>query len=261
MKPIIIFMCIIVSIASCRETEPSPDQYSVTLEADYGTAYRLNIQLPAGHDMNKAGGYPAIIYTDADYLRKHIVKAVKQINPDQNSIMIGISYENENLRETDFTPTTTGKAGTGQAARFVAFLESTLLPHLIRNYAVSEQQEDRTYCGHSLGGLLGTYLLFTEPHLFGNYLLISPALMWDGQAIFRLESQNRPALQQLNARVFLTAGTQETGGFHTTRQHLAGLLSDYYPNVQVQTATYRNADHSGVIAPSLADGLKLIWQL
>ncbi len=257
---IILAAGVMAGLAACREAGVPPDQRSVILRAGYGTTYKLTVQLPVGYDAAKAGGYPVILYTDAHYMRKGVVDAAKRSGLDQNSLLVGIGYENGNEREKDFTPTVTGKSGTGQASRFVAFMENELLPNLRQNYAVSDDPGEYTYCGHSLGGLLGAYILFTKPCLFGNYVLISPSLMWDGQAIFRIESQNRTTLQPLAARVFLAAGTQETGGFHATQQHLAGLFSTYYTQVQVRTAAYRNADHSGVIAPGLADGLKFISQ-
>ncbi len=37
----------------------------------------------------------------------------------------------------------------------------------------------RTLIGQSLGGLLGTEVLFTRPELFDNYILVSPSLWWD----------------------------------------------------------------------------------
>ena len=40
-----------------------------------------------------------------------------------------------------------------------------------------------TLIGQSLGGLLGTEVLFTRPDLFDDYILVSPSLWWNNGAL------------------------------------------------------------------------------
>ena len=69
--------------------------------------------------------------------------------------------------------------------------------------------DDITYFGHSLGGLFGTYALLTAPTTFDCYILSSPSLWWDDEAIFDIE---RAAFQQngLRSKVYFGIGSLET---------------------------------------------------
>ena len=45
----------------------------------------------------------------------------------------------------------------------------------------------KTIIGQSLGGLLATEILFKRPHLFDNYIIVSPSLWWDDEKILDFE--------------------------------------------------------------------------
>ncbi len=253
----IISLALLVILISCRESDISADKPVLT--ASYGTRYTLDIHLPEGYDAGKPGGYLLLLYTDAAYMKSDIRKALKSKGLDSRLITAGIGYEGKNRRTEDLSPTATAVSGTGNADAFADFIGEEVLGYLRTHFAVSDAPGALTFCGHSMGGLFGTYLFLKKPGLFANYLLISPSLMWDEQAIFEIESAVRPQSAVPEARIFLTAGSLETGGFHTTRQHITGLFERYYPRVSWQERVYRNKDHSGVIAPAVSDGLEYIY--
>ncbi len=242
---------------SCKESGVPADTHVLT--ASYGTRYTLDVHLPDGYDAEKPGGYPLLLYTDVSYMKQDIRKAIESKSIENEVIAVGLGYDGNNRRTEDFSPTTTDRNGTGNAGAFAGFIQEEALTWLRTHYAVSNTPGALTFCGHSLGGLFGTYLFLKKPGLFGNYLLISPSLMWDEQAIFKIESTARLRSAVPEARIFLAAGSLETGGFHTTRRHLTGLFEKYYPRVTWQEKVYRNKDHSGVIAPAVWEGLEYIY--
>ncbi len=251
-------LAFLVLLLSCKESDIPSDTHVLT--ASYGTRYRLDIHLPEGYDSGKPGGYPLLLYTDAAYMKSDVRKALKSKDLENKLIAVGIGYEEKNRRTEDLSPTATALSGTGNADAFAGFIEEEVLEYLRTRYAVSNTPEALTFCGHSLGGLFGTYLFLKKPGLFSGYLLISPSLMWDEQAIFEIESAARLQSAVPEARVFIAAGSLETGGFHTTRRHLTGLFEKYYPNVNWQEKVYRNKDHSGVVAPAASEGLAYIYR-
>lgn len=251
-------LVLLVLLLSCRESDIPADTHVLT--ASYGTGYTIDVRLPDSYDAGKPGGYSLLLYMDVSYMKPDIGKALKSRDLDNTLITVGIGYEGKNRRIEDFSPTATALVGTGNAEAFADFIREEVLGYLRTHYAVSNAPGALTFCGHSLGGLFGTYLFLKKPGLFDNYLLISPSLMWDEQAIFGIESAARLQSAVPEARVFIAAGSLETGGFHTTRRHLTGLFERYYPRVTWQEGVYRNKDHSGVIAPAVSEGLEYIYR-
>lgn len=245
-------------LLSCKEPGVPADVHVLT--AFYGTRYTLHVHVPDGYDAERPGGYPLLLYTDVSYMKPDVRKAMEKKGIENELIAVGVGYDGSNRRTEDFSPTPTGRSGTGNAEAFAGFIQEEALTWIRTHYAVSDRPGALTFCGHSLAGLFGTYLFLKKPGLFDNYLLISPSLMWDGQAIFEIEAEERLRSTIPEARVFLAAGSLETGGFHTTRRHLTGLFEKYYPNVRWLEKVYSNKDHSGVIAPAVSEGLEYIYR-
>ena len=92
----------------------------------------------------------------------------------QEAIIVGISYSKgsrgpaSRVRDYTHSEDLSWKFPTGQAAEHTQFIEKVVFSYIEENYRVNEQ---RTFVGNSLGGLLGAHILFTNPHLFNNYIL------------------------------------------------------------------------------------------
>jgi predicted alpha/beta superfamily hydrolase len=259
-KCIPILVIVAVLLTACSEKWISPKQEAMIWEADYGTRYTIDVQLPPSYDSAKADGYPILLYVDAEWMNKPIRKAMAATGLT-NQILVGIGYAHQNRRMEDFSPALGTDTKAESAERFVNFIKKDVLPRLSQQYRFSSQRADYTFCGHSMGGTLGTYLLLRHPELFSKYVLISSALMHKEQIIFRVEAESRPVAKLLPARVFLATGTLEERGMHTTRQHLIKLLGQHYTPILIKANTYQNQDHNGVIDPALKDGLRAVNNL
>jgi predicted alpha/beta superfamily hydrolase len=150
----------------------------------------INIYLPAGYHPDSAATYPVIYLLDgtADEDFIHIAGIVQftnypWVNILPKSIVVGIANID---RKRDFTyPTTIEKdkkdfPTTGGSAKFIDFLSKELQPLIKKTYPTNGT---KTLIGQSLGGLVATEILFKQPHLFDNYIIVSPSLWWDNQSL------------------------------------------------------------------------------
>ncbi len=171
----------------------------------------LNIYLPNGYAKNNSKKYPVIYLLDGsideDFI--HISGLVQfgsfsWINILPESIVVGIANID---RKRDFTyPTTVRKdkkdyPTTGGSEKFISFIKTELQPFIETTYNVNNS---KTIIGQSLGGLLATEILFKEPDLFDNYLIISPSLWWDDESLLK----TNPKVYTANKAVYIAVGTE-----------------------------------------------------
>lgn len=102
------------------------------------------------------------------------------------TILVGISNVD---RKRDFTYPTQNKTdkedfpSTGRSEFFIQSIKEELQPLIEKNYHTNEV---RALIGQSLGGLLATEILLKQPDLFTNYIIVSPSLWWDDQALLKV---------------------------------------------------------------------------
>lgn len=131
-------------------------------------------------------------------------------------VVVGIGYpdaatyvDTSEKRARDFTPTHRSMFSlSGGANAFLRFMQRELFPWLNERFPTC--LEERTYFGHSLGGLFGTHVLLTEPETFHRYILSSPSLWWDNETIFEQERRFSSTHNDLHASVYFGIGSHET---------------------------------------------------
>ncbi len=173
----------------------------------------LNIYLPEEYYTDSLRKFPVIYLLDGsaneDYLHiaglTQFMSMYELMNP---SIVVGIANVD---RKRDFTfPTTIEKdkkqfPTTGGSAKFMAFLESELIPYISKTFRVSG---DETIIGQSLGGLLATEVLLRKPDLFDNYIIVSPSLWWDNESLLKQAGQLLAAHSGLNKKIVVGVGKE-----------------------------------------------------
>jgi uncharacterized protein len=173
----------------------------------------LNIYLPEGYNKDSATLYPVVYLLDGsaneDY--PHIAGLVQFLNMSDlmpKTIVVGIANVD---RKRDFTFPTTIAADlkdyptTGKSKKFMAFIEKELQPYIEKKYKVNTS---KTIIGQSLGGLLATEILAKKPHLFDNYLIVSPSLWWDkGSLLLKLPDYLKTTPCQ-NKKIYLAIGNE-----------------------------------------------------
>jgi len=195
----------------------------------------LNIYLPDGYTENDTIRYPVIYLLDgsADEDFIHVAGLVQYnsfewINRLPKSIVVGIATVD---RRRDFTfPTTIEEdkkayPTTGHSDKFISFIETELQPYIRKKYKTNS---NKTIIGQSLGGLLTTEILLKKPHLFNNYVIISPSLWWDNGSLLDKDSEIFLANFNQPLNIYLAVGKE--GLAPTTIPHVmevdVNLLAD-----------------------------------
>ncbi len=152
----------------------------------------INIYLPNSYHADSSQTYPVIYLLDGsldeDFI--HVVGNVQfcsfsWINIIPETIVVGISNID---RKKDFTYPSTMEIDqeefptSGGAVDFIQFISKELQPIIETNYNTNGT---KTLIGQSLGGLLATQILFEQPELFQNYIIVSPSLWWDDELILK----------------------------------------------------------------------------
>jgi predicted alpha/beta superfamily hydrolase len=175
----------------------------------------VNIYLPEGYNSKDTIKYPVIYLLDgsADEDFIHIVGLVQfnsfeWVNQVSKSIVVGIATID---RRRDFTTPTTIATDlkkyptSGKSNKFIAFIKNELQPFIENKYKTNT---DKTLIGQSLGGLLATEILATQPTLFNKYIIISPSLWWNNG--FLLNQEWTPVLKTFNQKtdIYIAVGKE-----------------------------------------------------
>ena len=228
----------------------------------------INIYLPASYDKETATSYPVIYLLDGsldeDFI--HIVGLVQftsfswaQLIPE--SIVVGISNVD---RKRDFTyPTTNAKdkkdfQTTGGSKQFIAYLENELQPFIAKEFRVTTE---RTIIGQSLGGLLATEILWTHPHLFSNYVIVSPSLWWDDNSLLSRPPERYRAGKhnplKTSKKVFVAVG-QEGPIMEAAALGLAANLKTE-KNIQTYFKYLDGLDHTNTLHQAVYEAFKVLY--
>ena len=171
----------------------------------------LNIYLPHGYSKDSTKTYPVIYLLDGsiDEDILHISGLVQfgsfsWINMIPETIVVGIANID---RKRDFTFPTTNKEHkkefptTGESEKFIKFIGDELQPFIEKEYTTDSI---KTLIGQSLGGLLATEILFKQPELFDNYIIVSPSIWWDDESLMKLN----PETYQSTKSVYISVGKE-----------------------------------------------------
>jgi predicted alpha/beta superfamily hydrolase len=184
--------------------------------AHTGRTYDIYVRLPEEYTQNEARSYPVLYLLDGQWDFKLLDSIYGGLYYDQfipEIIIIGVTYAGDNpnyeaLRAMDYTPAAENSTpGTGEAAKFLAFLKEELMPLIETNYRADASR--RLLMGSSFGGSFALYTLFTEPELFSGYVAASPAVTFGNRAIFKQEAEYASQHQNLPVKLYLSVGELE----------------------------------------------------
>ncbi len=154
-----------------------------------GEERRINVLLPPGYE-GGAARYPVFYLLDGsaheDYFHSaSLIDYMATYGVMPATIVVGISNVD---RKRDFTVPSADEEdrkavpNAGGADKFVAFVEQELIPWVEKSYRTSGP---RTLYGQSLAGLMATKILLEKPALFDDYILVSPSLWWNREALLK----------------------------------------------------------------------------
>ncbi len=170
--------------------------------AGYGGRLRLMVWAPTGKP--PIDGYPVVYAFDSDLYFGYLSNAAAQLQFKARwtgrdpVIMVGIGYPKGEFtlsqRNYDLTPPSEtyslparpndkpwSKMGGGD--RFLDTLINDIKPYIAARYPVDEKRE--TLFGHSFGGMMVLYSLFTRPAAFDRYVAASPSIWFNDKVVLQ----------------------------------------------------------------------------
>jgi predicted alpha/beta superfamily hydrolase len=241
-----------------------------------GQDYLLYVSLPR-HYADSTTHYPVVITLDAEYafaLTRNVVEHFVDRDRLPELLLVSIAYPGASddldvyrrTRTRDYTPTYVPDGGYGPAIQqfsgggpaFRRFLVRELLPFLDSTYRTDPG--DRTFVGHSYGGLFGAYVLATRPATFRRYILVSPSLWYDDRFLFGMEHDSAQTRGTPAADVFLGVGGRENPRMANDLLAFADVLRrERWPGLSVSTHIFADDNHDSVFPAALTRGLRVVF--
>jgi uncharacterized protein len=258
--------CTLLAGAAWAQSYPKvtiPGSSVRTLKAEAtGRQMDLYIHLPDSYATNPARTYPALYILDGQWdfkLMDSILGGLVYDRKAPEMIMVGITYSGENLnydalRSPDLTPSAGAPTAAQNAANFLKFIRTELLPFIETNYRADPKR--RVLQGNSLGGLFTLYTLFTDPGLFSGYVASSPAV--NHAEVLGIEAQFAKDHKELPTRLFIGVGSDE-GLNQPVQAFIKTLQSRAYQGLKLETRVVEGDGHSGNKPETYNRGLRFIF--
>lgn len=244
-----------------------------------GRTYRVMVEVPNRYRrVDQADRtYPVVVVLDGQWVYGPVRDAFRIMAMNRElpeAVVVGMAHTGPDLRSIvqdrarDYTPTQataptqTGvrvPAGeVGQALRFRRALTDEIVPAATAGLRLSG---DRTLVGHSFSALFALDTLLHEPSLFDRWVLASPSVWWDDRVMFRREATQAALTDDLAARVFISAGSDEgnENGFGGHRDLHDQLASRAYPSLELSWALFPGESHNSVINAAVSRGLRAVF--
>jgi hypothetical protein len=248
------------------------EQFTLASKYVAGENYVIQIGLPSGYfSANKS--YPVLYVLDGDKsfgMTKEIADWLMWSNEIKDIIVVGISYGQGmeswwNKRARDYThcnDTVSAKGwfkNTGGADNFLKFMKNELFPAINKNYRTNK--DSVTIMGISFGGMLSTYVLFTQTEMFNGYIIIAPPLSWNYKSIFKLEAEYFSNHKELNKTVFIAYGTLDDKELiiNPTDKFINNIQLRNYEGLKFVPQIFEGETHISVYSTALTNGLKTIF--
>ncbi len=210
----------------------------------------LNIYLPLNYSKDSSKTYPVIYLLDGskdeDFI--HISGLVQfgsfsWINMIPETIVVGIANID---RKRDFTFQSNVKEHkkqfptAGKSKKFIQFIGSELQPFIKNHYKVNSE---KTLIGQSLGGLLATEILFKNPDLFNNYIIVSPSLWWGNESLLKFD----PKAYSDQKTIYIAVGKEGKIMEREAKDIYQKLESLNRPNTKLYFQFLENQDHGDAL--------------
>lgn len=228
-----------------------------------GEDRRLNIFLPPGYE-GSSERFPVIYLLDGsaheDYFHAaSLIDFLATYGVMPRTIVVGISNVD---RKRDFTPPTQdekdreGAPTSGGADRFVGFLEAELIPYVNSRYRTAGGS---MIIGQSLGGLLATKVLLEKPGLFEKYVIVSPSLWWNRQALIRGAGELMKKNPAPDRKVYLSVADEHPEMKATVQALAERLKESAWPGLQYHYDYLADENHATSLHISIYRAMKYFY--
>ena len=268
---------LLLPVAARAEPVSLPDTEVVHLVSKVnGVDYKLFVGAPPGHAAG-SGEIQAVLLLDADYsfpIAQAVATHLRERRDLPDLLIVSIGYGGPRVyklnRTRDYTPThAPAEAGaygqeyqahSGGGPKFLAFIESELMPLLHKRYRAAPKP---VLVGHSFGGLFTTWVALSRPDLLAGAIIVSPSLWYDGSWVLGLEAGLGSALRAVPRKIYAAVGAHEGNSDHDMVRQLLDLerrLSDArYGATKARVEALDDETHNSVFPRALGNGLRFLW--
>ena len=249
------------------------EQFSLTSKYVAGENYIIQVGLPIGYAPSKKS-YPVLYVLDGDKsfsMTKEIADWQMWSKEIKDIIVVGISYGQGmdawwQKRARDYshcadTINVNWVKQAGGADNFLKFVKNELFPVINQNYKTN--QDSIAIMGLSLGGMLGTYILFTQPELFKGYIIIATSLGWNNNSILKMEDDYSGNHKELNKLVYMAYGSLDNNKVlvaNPTFEFIHMINMRNYAGLKFTSHVFEGETHISVFSTALTNGLKSIFE-
>jgi uncharacterized protein len=249
------------------------EQFSITSKYVAGENYIIQVGLPVGYAPSKKS-YPLLYVLDGDKsfgMTKEIADWQMWSQEIKDIIVVGISYGQGmdawwQKRARDYshcadTINVKWVKEAGGADNFLKFVKNELFPVINQNYKTN--QDSIAIMGLSLGGMLGTYILFTQPELFKGYIIIAPGLGWNNNSILKMENEFYKNHKELNKLLYMAYGSLDNNKVlvvNPSKDFMQTIQKRNYAGLKFVPEVLEGETHISVYATALTHGLKTVFK-
>ncbi len=149
-----------------------------------GDERAISVYFPPSYYFNSKQKFPVLYILDGDYNFQYVAGLLELwggISEDiPEMILVAISGKGSKTYRRNCKPNIPNIEDAGNADAVIRFMKDELIPYVNENF---KSNGYKILAGHSVGGIFVTYTSLTHPHLFDNYIAISPALWWGDNAM------------------------------------------------------------------------------
>ena len=174
-------------------------------------------------------------------------------------IVVGmVNYKNERTNDLSPVPLTSNKYFTatksGGGELFLKFIKNEVIPFVDKAYKTSDK---KILFGHSFGGLMSAYCLFTYPDLFSDYIAVSPSLWWEDEFMMQKADSLFKTKNYANKKLFICDGTDDPNNTFVNKFDSL-LQKNKQSGLAYKYITYQNETHNSQLVKAIPDGIKCI---
>jgi uncharacterized protein len=249
---ILIFFFIPISIQSITQVIETDTVYSSNVK----DKFVITIRKPAGFSATKK--YHHVYMTDGSIgIGDYVFGKDKSWSATipASCIIIAISHTGDwhDQRPRDFIPSDSSKnseANFGKADKFYLFMKNELIPKIEKKLT---NKKDKSFIGHSFGGLFCLYTLLQKDKLFNRHFAISPSIWANYYELDKLEAKYAKNNKALKANIILYVGGLEflNKVLYSTRSFYNTLKERKYTGLTTSKVEIGNANHFSIRKPAI----------
>lgn len=185
----------------------------------------LSIYFPPSYYENPQQKFPVLYILDGDYNFRYVTGLIEleggisETIPEM--IVVGISGKGSPQYLKNCKPKIPGIKDSGNADSVGLFIKKELIPYIQQQYKADDY---RILAGHSIGGLFVINTALRNPHLFNQYIAISPALWWQGNAINKVAQEVLEKTPDYKSDIYVSLANEKRMG---VRQFLS-VATDFF---------------------------------